>query len=391
MPRPRTSPIHWPQAIPRTRRQRVTTGCFSLHRQPLPEEFYDNHEVEISGNLLIVAVRGGLTLRRGEEVVVIRGGWACLVPAGSLGITEVPASACGGVDIQLIFFDDRVLRQRFEDIARVERLASVMPAPSIELCQLPDFLTELGVVTQIEGFDSPDAVKALNVAFNHGWSSAWSFLRGFFARRRQLHLFLEEHVLPVESPEEIESIYPGGRSGFRRDFRAQYDIPLSRWLKWRRLQVARIHLRHGPPVPIERIARGVGYSNTASFRHQFRARYGLWPEEVPDYNDCDSLPPARLAQALAPFWHWSHDEISASRDACGAILNRKMLPQWQQREFRQLYLDERRPRKRPPEHGFLTGEFEPVDTTPLDTGFEKFIEHEHILNPVAPHPMGKVA
>ena len=391
MSRPRTSPAHWPKAIPRRQRQRTDAiGCFSLRHQPLPEEFYDNHEIELSGNLLAVAVRGGMVLTRGEEMVVVREGSACLMTAGSLAITEVPTSGCGGVDIQLIFFDDRIIRRRFEDIVKVERLAEVMPSPGVELSPLPGYMNDLSPVLLGTGGTFPrDATKALTFAFNHGWASSWAFLKSFFARRRQLHLFLEDHVLPVQSPEDIQGLYPSGRREFRRDYRSQYDIPLARWRKRRRLQVARMHLRHGPPVPIDRIARGVGYENTESFRQQFRARYKLWPEDVPQFNDHKRLNQEKLYQVLAPFWHQSYPQDEKFWDATSVFFytHNGVDTSRKGRRLRRIQaIEKRRAAELLHQHDdyFLTDP-QPhpgnasVVTMP-STGFAKFIEHEP-LNP----------
>ena len=341
MSRPRISPLCWPQAIPRN--QRLDTDdrrCFCLRRHPGSEtELFTDHELELTGNLLAVAARGQIILRRSEEVIVLHEGDACLLQAGSLSVTEIPARALGGTDFFYLFFSDRVVRQRFTDLAGIERLSLAMSSVSTELRRLPNFLPQLLSGMRTAGFSFPgDATKVLNFTFNHGWAGAWMFLKSFFARLL-LHLFLEEHVYPIETPENIERAYPGGKSRFQRDFRDQYDVSLQRWLIWRRLQIARLILRHGRPMPVHHIAAAMGFSNFQVFRHQFRSRFRLWPEEVPRRNDYDALSSTQLTSILAPFWHWSHCDLSKAIDAAAVVMKRaqdKQLPRWRRLRLRRL-------------------------------------------------------
>ena len=309
--------VSWPAALPRAVRGATNAGAHGLcfHHQPLfGQELFEDHQVELTMNLLAVIARGNLILQRGEETRVLQEGEAVLVAAGELRTTEVPATAAHAADIYYCFFDDQLLRQRFTDLARVEEMANTMATATTQLYVLPDFVSHLPPLAQAAGVDFPYGfTQMLNVSFNHGWRGAWGFLRGFLTRRRSLHLYLERHRLPVVSAESIMNAYAGGPRRFRRDFRAQYDVSLERWLTWRRLDLARGRLRHDRPVPVEEVAAWVGYRNFQRFRQQFHARFGLWPEEQYCYNDYEKLSEQQKAVALTPFWqHWMPNVLSSS-------------------------------------------------------------------------------
>ena len=141
--RPPLAPLCWPSAIPRPRRGVTDAGGdgFFLHRRPLYEhECFHDRAVELTGNLLVVAVHGGLILRRGEQTQVLHEGAACLVTAGALNITELAPSAAGAPELYYFFFGDRIIRRHFPDLASVERQTLVMHPACTEfypVAQLP--------------------------------------------------------------------------------------------------------------------------------------------------------------------------------------------------------------------------------------------------------------
>lgn len=384
-------PLSWPRAVPRSARRRLDAcGSFSFHRQPLWEdEHFEDRSVELSGNLLAVAVRGGLILRRGEETRVIRQGDACLLSAGPLTVTEVPPTAIGSADILYIFFGDKAVRQRFADLAQAERLSLTMaPAPTA-LPLLAKFLLHVTPFLSADGRREPnDFTRLLNVMFNHGWAGAWMFMKAFFARRRDLHLYLERHVFPISTVERIVEEYPGGRQRFGRDFRAQYDVPVERWLTWRWLEVARLKIRYEKSLSVARIAAAAGYRNFHRFRHQFRRRFGLWPEDIRRKESRDELSP----QELAPFWHWSYPASLYVREAARAHLGRVYNAQHPRSKRRRLSQEdliwsghaeyEPLPSRRISSPHAETMDEVRANVIPFESsGFDKFLEREASLDP----------
>ena len=383
-------PVQWLGSIPRRQRHAVDTkhACY-FHHQPLwKREHFDDCEINVTGNLLIVAARGGLILRRGAETQIVHEGEGCLVAPGLLAITEVPSTAVSSADVYYFFFDDRLVRRSLGGLAKVERMALAMaPAPTV-LPRLPNFLAHLPPILAEGNFRFPnDFTRVLNVVLNHGWSGAWMFLKTFFARRHALHLHLEKYVFPITSVEALMNAYSGGRRQFGRDYRAQYDVPVERWLTWRRLEVARLKIRYENSMTVEQVAAAAGYQNFQCFRHQFRHRFKLWPEEVCRKKSRDELSP----QHLAPFWHWSYPEPLYIREAATAFIGRTQDAQYPRRVRQRRWQQELPSRHEDislfvADDRFLTpaGKMDdaPTNILPFEcSGFEDFIELEASLDP----------
>ena len=349
--------------------------------------------MQLTGNLLVVVVHGQLILRRDGSTRVVHAGEGCLISTGSLVVTEVPPTAVGSAEIFYFFFDDKVVRQRFSDLAKVERLALGMaPAPTA-LFRLPNFVAQTVPILAEGGFRFPqDFTRVLNIVFHHGWSRAWMFLKAFFARRRALHLHLEKYVFPIVPGKTVVDAYPEGPRQFGQDFRAQYDVPLVRWLTWRRLEVARIKIRYEKRMSLEQIAVAAGYQNFHRFRHQYRYHFQTWPEEEWRTKDRAELSPAELTQALTPFWHWSFPYALFTREAACAFITRAHVRQYPRRIRKRLWAEELSRRCEvaaiapSTDDRFLTcagaEDDVPTNILPFDSsGFEEFIELEASLNP----------
>lgn len=378
--------IPWPQSVPRHFRKKTNArGCFYIRRRPASEEELQDARVDLSGNLMVVALRGGAVFRRGQETVVLREGEACLIGEGQFSISELPTTSIASCDILYVFFGDKVIRQCFSEIGEIERRMLAMSFDSDELCRLPKFLAALLPVMHGTGLAFPhDFSRILAFCFNRYLAGSWLFLRPFFARRRSLHLHLEQYVNTPFRAETIESQYPSGPRDFRRDFRAHHDISLERWLIWRRLQMARVWIRHGTRSPISEVAQRFGYRNLESFRHRFRSRFGIWPEEVPRMNDLNDLSPENLRGTLVPFWHWSFSTMSEVSDQALAFHHRYNGVSPRRRRFR-----DRFPIYSKPENSALfdvgAGELQSIDPPP-EIGITKFVELEDLVGPLEADP-----
>jgi AraC-like DNA-binding protein len=97
---------------------------------------------------------------------------------------------------------------------------------------------------------------------------------------------IENNLMNTLSLCQLARLSGRSLSSFRRDFRALYNMPPSRWVRLRRLEKAR-ELLAATNMTVTDIGYTLGFENIAHFSRLFKARYGLPPSGVRDKNRAD--------------------------------------------------------------------------------------------------------
>jgi AraC-like DNA-binding protein len=143
-----------------------------------------------------------------------------------------------------------------------------------------------------------------------GAAAGYMFLKdAFFKPKRAIDLFLEGHVGDPMAEATASAAYPGGAKALRRDCKIFTGMSVGKWLTKRRMELARIWIRHGDKAPDE-IASALGYRTRSRFRDDY------WKTYTRDYStefrrdDLRSMDHEQFVRLATPFWYVSEEKIT---------------------------------------------------------------------------------
>ena len=296
----------WPMDIPVKSRLKLETGpqTDGFRRFILsPDAAFDGQRVRLDRHLLVFPVRGNLLIQTPGLTRMVWEGSAAIVPAGEIKLTEVPNIVGAGTDIYYFLFSTRFLRRKFLGGTNAEMLASVFSREPSHIDILQDYVHQMLPAMRMGNLAFPTDFNAIfNSAFSSAWPAAFTFLkRAFFEPKRAMNLLLENLIGDPMGEIGAALTYPGGLKSLRRDCRLYTGMSPSRWLLKRRMQLARIWIRHGDK-PLANIAAILAYRTWSSFVKDYRKIYRHAPGFEKRYYDLRSMSDKEFRLIVAPFW-----------------------------------------------------------------------------------------
>jgi AraC-like DNA-binding protein len=256
--------------------------------------------VQLIGHLLIVVNRGSVLLETDRELVLLRRGDVCVVPAGQYKITEVAAPSCRHGEIHYFFFNTAVLRDKLLPIPLAEQIAlragPLAPEPGVMKAVLPVLMA--GMRLRQQPFPRAFSV-VLTFLINRLSSEMISFVaREFSIPRLRLNLYME-HALTAD-PLRAGEDYPGGKNALIRDLRIFQGTTPDQWLRKRKMELARLWIAHAGATA-ETLARNFGYA-VSDFASDFRQYNRVPVGRIQAGKPWQELTRQERTQVTTPFW-----------------------------------------------------------------------------------------
>lgn len=245
-------------------------------------EAVEQREGYISTHVISMVISGTQRIETYDgEWFAVQAGEAVCIPRGLYYITDLLPSS-GVFESILCYFEERHL---------APFLAKSQPEP-IQASHL-----KLSITAEVFSFIqhlslSPEPSPANPHQINthiHTFlrlfqeNSPHANLSSFFHRlsspnRRSIQPFMEQHFDKPLSVADFAYLTGRSLSTFRRDFKAQFDLPPKQWLKRQRLHKAK-DLIETSPIRVQHLAEHIGYVNTSYFIREFRQAFGLSPKQ----------------------------------------------------------------------------------------------------------------
>jgi hypothetical protein len=226
--------IAWPAAL--KPESRVPTSCDDLcaayWREATGAALLRDRVVQTEDHALIVVCDGDLVIESVQGPSAVKQGDSAFVAAGWCRLTELPV-AHGAVSYWIIFFSPALLQMAIGDQETLRQAAAqVVPAFSGVYIQ-----RGLLRVLKFHGCDGPvpDVEKTIRVIGAMAGASFFMFLRAhYYARRDALQRLVRVCLSSRCALEQIGTGWPGGPSGFRREFKLYHGISVRAWVRgWR--------------------------------------------------------------------------------------------------------------------------------------------------------------
>jgi len=310
----RTRVQRWPQDVPVAIRKKLADGpqacAFRRLLLATDEEAFDAHRVRLARYLMALVTRGNLLIERPEGGRWVKEGDAVLVLPGQIKITEFPDYPGGSVDILYVLFSTRFIRDAFLNDETVDFFANqVYPAFS-DIYVLVNFVPRVMPMIQAKPPERAFATM-MNYIVNGMFAVGFMFLKdAFFKPKRALDLFLERYVGDPQAEDSAASAYPGGLRALCRDCKVYTGMMPAAWLRKRRMQIARVWIRHGD-MPIEHIAAVLGYRTRSNFRDDYWEAHRRDHDSEERRYDLRSMPAAAYVNLVSPFWRVTEEKLSA--------------------------------------------------------------------------------
>jgi AraC-like DNA-binding protein len=224
-----------------------------------------------------------------------------LLPPGVFAIEATPAVEHGIVNIEIARFSLAALGRGLSNGSTVEALLLGVSAAEntgvyVQRRMLNMLDRELAAAPMFFKDVEALAVRILNSLK----ASTFQFLRfAFFEKRWAFLSMLEAHVLRSGVVEWLAANYVDGRAAFFRDCKIFVGMSPAKWVKTRRLELARAWLQHGK-ANIEDIARVLGYCNIRAFRTALWKHFAMSIRELSDAEEMRLL--ENRHDAFRPFW-----------------------------------------------------------------------------------------
>jgi AraC-like DNA-binding protein len=246
--------------------------------------FHNQKRALRSSRPTLILVRNGMvTVRTATGTYCAQTGNSILLAPGSFDIEATPAVRHGNIDVEIASFSLAALGRAFGDGSVVESLVLRIPESENtgvyiqkrivdlldrELASVPTFFKNVeSIVTRI---------------LNTCAASTFRFARfGFFEKRWAFQALLEANVLRPGVVEWLAGHYIDGRAAFFRDCKIFVGMSPAKWIKTRRLELARAWLRHGK-ASIEDIAKVLAFCNVRALRTALWKHFEMTIDELKD-------------------------------------------------------------------------------------------------------------
>ena len=250
---------------------------------------------------LILIRNGTVTVRTAAGVYCARGGDSVLLAPGVFEIEATPAVRHGNVDLEIATFSMAALGSAFGNDSIVEELAlgvrqsentgvyvqkRVVNFLDRERAAVPSCYNDVGAIV----------VRIINSAA----ASTFPFARfAFFEMRWAFQSLLEAHVLRAGAVEWLAGNYIHGRAAFFRDCKTYVGLSPAKWIRTRRLELARAWIRHDK-ASLGDIAKALGYCNVRALRTALWREYESSIDELKDMSAIRLFWPTYVP--MRPFW-----------------------------------------------------------------------------------------
>ncbi|HAT86984.1 helix-turn-helix domain-containing protein [Cohaesibacter gelatinilyticus] len=235
---------------------------------------------------LAYVVRGVETFYSADdEEFIIHAGDTLLLPRHHYMISDFH-STDGPLEAFLFCFSDDVIKE-FLKIKSAAEVRSGKSSPALFRGSV-NLTAYINALPQVyDTFSSSAALvklkllELLMLLDHHDTGQLVDFLATQNAShtRRNIRQIMREHAIKNFTVSDFARLSGRSLSTFKRDFKRDFGISPSRWMRNAKLEEAR-ELVLESPTPILEIAQHVGYADASHFIKAFKARYDATPKQL---------------------------------------------------------------------------------------------------------------
>ena len=245
------------------------------------------HPIYYPGNMLIFVEQGTLRLRVDNQEYIVKENEFCLVRKYTHGVYyKTWEDTQNGFIDHLFVLEDKFIKEVINNFPLPE---DFLPC-TVPLIKLPNTPILMGLMDSIKAYVTGQAQIDRNLIRIKTMEAIYAITA---SKPELLHIFNEfsepsradlvqflEHNFTLNLPlEQLAEMSGRSLSTFNREFRKEFKISPHKWIKQKRLELAKKLLTHTSKKASD-VYLEVGFEDLAHFSRSFKSQFGLNPSEI---------------------------------------------------------------------------------------------------------------